>query len=417
MIKTKNYRNAFAIAAILFSFALPCAAALAADDEIPLDKALELFYAHNYDILISRYDIDKASADLVGAKLLPNPTFSANYIGNEFNDFPRAGNNTQLTLRLEQLIELGNKRGLRTGAAQESLEAARLTHRDTIRTLLAGFYTLFYNLKLDLLNVDLAKDELQRFDRVLGIAEKRFSAGHLSLVDYTKIRVARIDLENSLTGLDTQLRNDAEQFSFLLGGDRRYLPLVVVRETFAAYGEQGLIAAARANRSDLLSLQKQLKASEYNGSLARAGRIPNITLGVEYDSFGRQNTPTAGFGFSLPLPLFNRNQDDILRRAAEHRQVELQIEKLERQIVVDVRQAVNNFESSLKVLDAYKRRKAEMAELLGRSEKAFSLGGITALDLLDTQKSHRDFMTRYNQALIQSNLNEALIKISCGEIQ
>ena len=416
MIKTKKIRTVLAVA-VLVLYVLSPPRASAADVEISLDKALELFYAHNYDILISRYDIDKASADLIGAKLLPNPVFSTNYIGNELNHFPQAGDNTQLTIRLDQLIELGNKRELRTGAAQESLEAAGLTHRDAIRTLLVGFYTLFYNLKLDLLNVDLAKDELKQFDRILEIAEKRFSAGHLSLVDYTKISVGRIDLETNLASLETQLRNDTEQFSFLLGSDRHYLPLLAIRETFAEQGEEGLIATAYANRFDFLSLQRQLKASEYNGSLAKAGRIPDVTVGAEYDSFGRQNRPTAGFGFSIPLPFFNRNQDDIRRRAAEHRQLELQIEKLRRQIVVDVRQSVNNFESSLKVLDAYKRRKGDMEELLSRSERAFSLGGITALDLLDTQKTHRDFMTKYNQALVQSNLNEALIKISCGEIK
>ena len=93
------------------------------------------------------------------------------------------------------------------------------------------------------------------------------------------------------------------------------------------------------------------------------------------------------------------------------------MEKLKKQIVVDIRQALNNFQASQKVLEAYKGRKTDMEELLNRSEKAFSLGGITVLDLLDTQKAHRDFMTKYNQALVQTNLNEKLIKLYSGEIK
>ncbi len=163
--------------------------------------------------------------------------------------------------------------------------------------------------------------------------------------------------------------------------------------------------------------RKQQKAAGYNNSLAKAGRIPDITLGAEYDAFGIHNTPTVGIGFSIPIPLFNRNQGDIRRRNAEYRQIEAQIEKTRNQIMVDVRQAINNFAASLKVYESYKTRKAEMEELLNRSEKAFSLGGITALDLLDTQKTHRDFMTKYNQSIIQSNLNEELIKVATGEIK
>lgn len=416
MIKISCCKAFFFRAALLLALSFPVAA-LAIDDEIPLNRALEQFYKNNYDILINKYEIDKAEADFVGTKLLPNPSLSFNYIGLGLSSFPSAGDNTQMTIRIDQLIELGGKRGLRVEAAQENLEAAKLGYRDTIRTLLSGFYTLFYNLKLDVLNAELAKDELRRFDRTQEIAQKRFNAGHLSFVDYTKIKIARIDLENTLTNVETQLKNDSEQFRFLIGSVRTPIPLLLLKEWFPDYEENRLTEIAYQNRYDLLSLQKQQKAAGYNNSLAKAGRIPDITLGAEYDAFGIHNTPTVGIGFSIPIPLFNRNQGDIRRRNAEYRQIEAQIEKTRNQIMVDVRQAINNFAASLKVYESYKTRKAEMEELLNRSEKAFSLGGITALDLLDTQKTHRDFMTKYNQSIIQSNLNEELIKVATGEIK
>lgn len=388
-----------------------------ATEEIPLDRAIEQFYRNNYDILINKFETDKAEADFVGAKLLPNPNFTFNYIGLEPRPLPSAGDNTQLTFRLDQLIELGGKRRLRTEAAQETLEAARLTHRDTVRTLLSGFYSLFYNLKLDLLNVVLAKDELARFDRALEIAQRRYSAGHLSLVDYSKIRLARIDLENSLTAAETQLKNDGEQFRLLVGSDKPLLPAVLLMESFPSYPEEGEIAAAYRNRYDLLALKRQQQAAACNSALARAGRIPDITVGAEYDTFGKGYDSTVGFGISLPLPLFNQNQGDILRRSAEAKQIDLQVEKVEKQIVVDVRQALNNFDAALKTFNAYSLRKTETEELLERSEKAFTLGGITALDLIDTQRTHANFMTKYNQGLVQSNLAEQLIKVATGELK
>jgi outer membrane protein, heavy metal efflux system len=402
---------------LILAWVLLCWAGLAAAEEIDLTQALEKFYRNNYDILISRFEIDKSQADLVGAKLRPNPTFTVNYTGLDPQTPPVANDNTQWTFRLDQLFELGGKRGHRTNQAQEILEASKLGHKDTIRTLLTGFYTFFFNLKLDALNFDLSQDELKRYDRSLTVAEKRFNAGHMSLVDYTKIKIGRIDLENNLTTTETQLKNDQEQFRFLIGSPKTVTPVVPISESFPVYGEDQLVPRALENRYDLLALQKQLKAAEFGRALAKAGRIPDLTVGAEYETFGANSSPGIGLGISIPIPLFSRNQGDILRKKAEYQQLELQIQKLKKQIEVDIRQALNNFSQSLRVLEAYKSRKSEMTDLLDRSEKAFTLGGVTVLDWLDTQKTYRDFMNKFNQALVQSNLNERLIKIYTGELK
>lgn len=394
------------------------ASSFAADEEIDLDPAFNDFYTNNYDILINKYEIDKAYADFIGAKLIPNPTFTLNYTGVEIRKLPQAGDNTQLATRIDQLIELGGKRGLRTAAADEALEATKLAHKDTIRSLLVGFYTLFYNLNLDMLNIDSARDELKRFDRTLEIAEKRYSAGFLTLVDYTKLKVGRIDLENSLITVETQFKNDIETFNLLIGSKKALRPIrMQLQENFPEYTELTLINAAYQNRYDLLSLQRQLKASEHNIALSKSLRIPDITVGAEYDSFGAQNRPAFGVGFSLNIPIFNWGQSEVAKTTAGHHQIEIQIEKAKRQIVLDIRQAINNYDASLKIFGAYKNRKGDLDDLMSRSEKAFSLGGITVLDLLDTEKTHRDFISKYNQAFVQSNLNKELLKVYTGEIK
>ncbi len=119
----------------------------------------------------------------------------------------------------------------------------------------------------------------------------------------------------------------------------------------------------------------------------------------------------------INIPLFYRNQGEILKRTAEYSQTKVQIARTRKQIEVDVRQGLNNYTSGLKVFDSFKTRKSEMDDLLGRSEKAFSLGGITVLDLLDTHKTYREFITKYNQAFTQSELIRELLKVYTGEIR
>ncbi|MBF0473827.1 MAG: hypothetical protein HQK93_08875, partial [Nitrospirae bacterium] len=58
---------------IVIVFVLLGVGALSAEDGINLEQSLSAFYSNNYDILISKYEIDKAQADYIAARLIPNP--------------------------------------------------------------------------------------------------------------------------------------------------------------------------------------------------------------------------------------------------------------------------------------------------------------------------------------------------------
>jgi cobalt-zinc-cadmium efflux system outer membrane protein len=408
------HRFTFVLIVSLFSTVVP-----AGGEEISLEEALQLFYKNNYDILINRYEIDKAYGDYVGARLLPNPNVSYSATGLGVSQgYPQGSDDTIHYLQLDQLILLGGKRELRTNSALATREAAILTHKDVIRTLIIGFYAVYYNLQLDRLNIEFGKYDLSRFDKIQEIAQRRFDAGFLSLIDYTKIKLARIDLENNLTIFDRQFRADLESFNFLLGSGNPLEPRkLTILEGFPEYSENMLIEVALQNRYDLLSLQKQVEAAKYSMSLARAMTIPDVTVGGQFALYGTDNRSRLGAVVGLPLPVFNRNQGEILRRNAEYKQLEEQIKRVQRLIVSDIRQSLNGYRASLKIFDAYRLRKREMDDLLNRSETAFSLGGITVLDMLDTRKTYRDFITKHNQALTQALLNQELIKVYTGELR
>ncbi len=392
---------------------------IARGEEIGIGEALDLFYRNNYDVRINKYEIDKASADLIGAKLRLNPNLSISETGLDFNDSGigiHDTSNTLFSVRVAQPIELGGKRKLRIATAKENLESIKLSYRDVIRNILLGFYTVYYNLCLDRLNLDFSRGDLKRFEKALKIAEKKYNAGFLSLNDYTKLKLARVEIENNLTNLETKYRNDIEDFKLLLGSNKQLEPgKISIQESFKKYTEESLLEKAYNNRPDLLSIQRQIKASEYGLSLAKANRIPNLSAGAEYDSFGNGYKPGIGAGISIDVPIFNRNQGEISRRVAEHDQVKVQAEKINRQIVTDVRQALSNYKGFVKVFKLYKIRKDEMENLLENSEKAFSLGGITVLDFIDTRRTYKDFMTKYNQTLTQAILYKELLKVTTGE--
>ena len=163
---------------------------------------------------------------------------------------------------------------------------------------------------------------------MLDIGEKRHNAGFLSLIDYTKLKLARIELENNLTTFNNQYRNDLELFNLLLGGGGAYKPLKdQVKEDFPEYREDSLLETAYGNRFDLLALQRQMQSIEFNRKLARAQRIPDLSVGVEYEALGTKLDPGRGAGLSMSIPLFYRNQGEILKRDAEYSQIKVQMRR------------------------------------------------------------------------------------------
>lgn len=387
--------------------------------ELTVEEALAHFYENNLDIIINRYEVDKSYADYVTAKLIPNPNLTVNYNNLEISGGKtNRGDNTQLTIRVDQLIETAGKRKYRTNVASEIYEATKISHKDVIRNLLIGFYNLYYSINLDMFNVDFAKNELTLYDRLLDIAKKRHNAGFLSTMDYTKLKMRRVELANNVVNLETQLKNDLNAFSVLLGKEGPLAPVrIKIHEDLRKYNEEELINIAQENRYDLLSLKRQLKATESAVSLAKAGRIPDFGIGGEYDSVGNPAKPGIGAGISINLPIFSRAQGEILKREATKKQVEVQITKTKRTIMLEVSQSLNTYNASVKIFETYNLSKPEMDSLMKNSNKAFTLGGVTVLDLLDAERTYRDFMTKYHQAFIQTILNSELIKVYTGEMK
>lgn len=406
----------FLLISLVFS---PYWGSIAGAEEIDLKEALKLFYRNNYDILVNKYNVDKSYADFIGSKLYPNPSLLAGNIGHNFSTgYPSVNSNTQTTVRVEQLIELGGRRQLRINSAEESLGVAELFQKDKIRNLLAGFYDIWFSLLLERQQLDFVRNDLKQLDNILKIAEARFNAGTLSKIEHAKLRLFRLERVTALAHAESKYLNRQEDFSLLIGGDKKYNPMPAsdISEASDALAEDALIKEAMENRYDLLALQKQLKSADLNLAAARSYRIPDVTFGLQYDNFGGTADPYFGGGIAMTLPIFNRNEGLIGKRAAERGQVETLIEKTRRSVISEVRKALNNYMSAMNIEKSLVGRKNEIEDLLKRSSAAFGLGGINALDLLDAQRTHLEFHNKYLQSRAQTLLSHKILKISTGEI-
>ncbi len=137
-------------------------------------------------------------------------------------------------------------------------------------------------------------------------------------------------------------------------------------------------------------------------------------IGLLYEQLFRRNFPDYAVGFQLNVPLRNRAaQADIANDSLRLRQQELQEQRLQNSIKVEVQQAVITLRQARAGYESAKKARMLQEQTLDAEQKKFALGSSTIFvvvqtqrDLTQAQANEVSAITSYNQA--KNRLNVAL---------
>lgn len=224
----------------------------------------------------------------------------------------------ETTLQLSQQIEIGNKRQLRRGLAElehdralRDLEIARMS----VQASIARHFWMLLGAQERL---KLADEQLALATQTLAIVEEKITAGRAASVEkyrfQSALAEARLGRKKAMLTLTAARQTLADNLGLeaaeLVGvvGDLSRLPLL------PSYAE---IQAQLGKSPEFARRQLESEAKRRDLALSRANRIvdPTLALGLRHDNESDDNALI--FGFSLPLPLFDRNQGNV--QAANHR--------------------------------------------------------------------------------------------------
>jgi len=328
-----------------------------------------------------------AATALVGqADRLPNPELSYLQEGRQ------AGTRTT-TVQINQPIELGGKRRARVALARG---AAGLAHDDWLvrrQAIRADVMTAYHDVVVAGHRQALAQASATLARRTVDVAGKRVAAGKISPIDETRARLAAIDAAGALTQATAALAIARTKLGALVGrpadslaldDDSGRLPDAVPVDTLLAR-ESGAVRRARG----------ELAARQAQADVERAARVPDVTLSVgtqRDDQVGRRQ---AVVGLSVPLPLFNRNDDAVraaLRRtdAAGDALAAAQVETAAALTAAHTRYATAQQEARLLRDDVVPGAQSAYEQTL----KGFEYGKFSFLDVLDAQRTWFQVQTR-----------------------
>ncbi len=372
-------------AGIVAAWAFGCAAAAPpqpdANDSIDLPSAIRLAL-EGPRLRAAGHEVAASAAAIGQADHYPNPTLE--YL----REGEQAGTRTT-TVQLNQPIELGGKRRARVALAESTAALARgdlAALRQEVRAeVIAGWHAVLAAQQRQQLATTLAGLAAKGIE----VAERQVAAGKVSPIDATRARLAAVDAATELNAAQAELAIARTRLGALVG--RPGEALVLASGHDPAPPALKPLAALLADAAQALPVRRarsQLAAQEAQTQVERAARLPDLTLSVGSQKIDEVARRQAVVGVSLPLPLFNRNEGNLLAALRRSDKARDEVAAAETAAASDIGTAYTRYEQA--------RNEAAMlrADVIPSAQSAYELtltgfehGKFAFLDVLDAQRT------------------------------
>jgi len=383
-----------------------CALNAGAQQTLMWEEVRNRFEANNPTLLADKLNIDESRAQEITAYLRPNPDLTLTADGTQIAPErgvwrPFAG--TFESPGISYLYERRRKRQLRLESAKKATLIAESNHADLERTLLFNLRSAFVSTLQAKAVLQLAKDNLAYYDRVLDISRNRFSAGDIAQIDLDRLELGRVQYESDLQAAEENLETAKIQLLTLLN-DRMPIEQVDVSGPFDFIDQvpprEEFRKIALDTRPDLKAAVEAIDKSQTDHKLAIANGSTDPTFGAWYTHNSSNNNPfgvnTLGVSVSIPLRIFDRNQGEKLRTQLDIKRNERLRDAAEAAVLSDVDSGYATLQSNLNLLRPYRAKYLQQSVRV-RDTITFSYqhGGASLLDFLNAEAEYRSVQLNY----------------------
>jgi outer membrane protein, heavy metal efflux system len=377
---------------------------------VTLPQVLEILNSRSPGIAAMRASIDVVAADRLTAAARPNPSLS--YGGVHLFAGESTGAITQHQFVVDQPLLIFGQRQSRMALADLSLAAEKARVAAAIAERRAAVRQAFATLvarQEESRILQNSRTELQRIEQVV---RARAEAGDRSHYDVLRIETERRTLDVEAANAATEVEDASGQLASLLGFPG-WRPQA---EGTLAPGETPLDAnelwsIAQQRRPSIQAARQRQSAARGGLFVARRERLPVPTISGGAVVTHEVTGTSAVFGFSVPIPLFDRNRGPIARAAADFDAEgrALDAELAEAHAEIDRAQAT--FAARRQTLATMEHDLVEQIPTMRQmAENAYREGRDGILELLDASRSMREIeLLHVKQLELSKTAEEALI--------
>ncbi len=368
---------------------------------LTLTQAIQRALAANPRLTAAERDIGIATGERIQAGAIPNPELSVdagNILGSR--DY-RGFRSAETTLQISQLIEMGGKRQARIAARVAGVDSAAWQREATRLEIASETAAAFVAVLGAQRRIEILQQRVASLDRLTPLLQRRVEAGASSPAETLRAQVAanlvRVELQKARTALSTTRRelailmgDSTPAFGTLSGAFqavRRPPPFKLILDAIDGNPQLMRWTAVRAQRdAELL--------------IARLKPIPDVRLTAGWQHFRDTRDNAATVGLSITLPVWDRNQGDIL--AARENLEKVQAERrINRAILVSLAgRAYDTVTGALEELALLQKSIIPDSQRVAQSiEDGYALGRFTLLEILDAQTAIAEASLRELEAL------------------
>ena len=384
---------------------------------VTLRDALAAALVNNPDLATFSWEARVREAETLQAGLFPNPE-----LGFELENFAGSGDaagvdESEATIVLGQLVELGGKRAKRRRVARLEQELAGWDYEARRMDVLTEVTQAFAS-------VLAAQDRLVLADELVRLAEEstatvtaQVRAGAASPVEQTRAQVALATSRVDRARITSDLAVARSRMAAVWGSRSPLFERVEgdLEQVASVPPVEELISRIDQN-PDLARWTKEIEQRRAVVELEDARRIPNVTVEGGLRRLKETNDNAFVFGVTVPIPVMDRNQGS--RQAARYALLRAEHERRSAEVRTYSELSITHREltASLSELRALQSEVLPQAEAAyERTSDAYQRGLFRYLDVLDAQRTLFEVRGRYLDALESYHRVAAAVERLTGE--
>ncbi len=372
----------------------PQAAAAATAEPLSLAKAIELALEGNPEVAAAKRQWEATEGQVLQGRSRPNPELAYSL------EDARSKTRTQ-SWQLNLPLELGGKRAARTKAAEKSREQAQAQLAELKATVRANVAAAYFDVLTAQERLVLARDSAALAKSSTDTVSKRVAAGKVSPVEESKARVAEAGVRVELAQAASEQRNALSRLFALLGRiDTPFTVLEGKAENLPSVPSLADLQPLISSAPGVVLARIEVDRRKALTDLEQSKRVPDVTVSVGMQRSNETQRNVLLFGVSVPLPVFDRNQGNLLEalKLEDKARDELQAATVRlHSEVAQARERLSTITAEVQSLQQEVLPGAKSA--YDAATIGFENGKFNFLEVLDAQRTYFTAKSQYLKAL------------------
>lgn len=379
---------------------------------LSLRTALQRALAVNPRLTVAEREVGIASGQRIQAGALINPELSYEQDNSFGSGIYRGTKAAETTLQISQLFELFGKRDARIAAGQASIEAATIQRKAVRLEVLSETAIAFLSVLGAQRRIQILDEQIAEIDKLTPLLQRRVDAGASSVAEVGRAEVASALVKADRERVRTNLASFRRELAVLMGDTAPKFSSVSGRldATGRPPSFQAVVAAIDANpqlaRWTAVYAQRNAELL-----LARLKPYPDVRVSVGWRHFNETGSDAVRLGVSVPIPLFDQNQGNIISAQESLAKTRAEREANRSALIVLAGRAYDSLQGSLRELAVLREtaipKSRQAAEVIS---EGYGQGRFTLLEVLDAQASVAQARLREQEALQNFHVAVATIE-------